>query len=273
MSGNFIDMTGWIMSEHGVPDSRWKVIARTEDYIDSNGNHKPQWFCECDCENHTRKNVLASNLRRGLSLSCGCLSSRTTIGSRVKKYNRFSEKMTDDYGEYYIIYSNPDEKFMGMIDARRIDDIKDYSWSVAKRGYFQANINGKIIKMHQLLFGEWYDHHDDNRLNNREYNMRQCTIQQNQMNRRRWRIGESGYRGVIKDKRRNKYVARLYKTFYNEDGTKTAKVFYGKERDSAEDAYLDYLKLAFEHQGEWSSVEEDYIKYGIASNREESKNI
>ena len=29
----FIDMTGWIMSEHGVPDSKIKVIKQTEDYI------------------------------------------------------------------------------------------------------------------------------------------------------------------------------------------------------------------------------------------------
>lgn len=27
------DMTGWIMSEHGVPDSKIKVIKQTEDYI------------------------------------------------------------------------------------------------------------------------------------------------------------------------------------------------------------------------------------------------
>ena len=35
--GKFIDMTGWVMKEHGIPDSRLTVIKRTEDYI------APKW--------------------------------------------------------------------------------------------------------------------------------------------------------------------------------------------------------------------------------------
>lgn len=27
------DMTGWVMAEHGVPDSRWTVVERAEDYV------------------------------------------------------------------------------------------------------------------------------------------------------------------------------------------------------------------------------------------------
>ena len=46
------DMTGWIMSEHGVPDSKIKVIKQTEDYIKKNGQHVAQWLCECMCEKH-----------------------------------------------------------------------------------------------------------------------------------------------------------------------------------------------------------------------------
>ena len=47
------DMTGWVMAEHGVPDSRWIVIEQAEDYITPSGHHVAQWLCECNCEKHT----------------------------------------------------------------------------------------------------------------------------------------------------------------------------------------------------------------------------
>lgn len=33
-----IDMTGWIMSEHGVPDSKLTVIKEVEPHITISGN-------------------------------------------------------------------------------------------------------------------------------------------------------------------------------------------------------------------------------------------
>lgn len=33
MAQHRIDMSGWIMSEHGVPDSRWKVISLADEKI------------------------------------------------------------------------------------------------------------------------------------------------------------------------------------------------------------------------------------------------
>lgn len=56
-----IDMTNWIMKEHGVPDSKWTVI----DYA---GNSK--WNCVCECGTH--KAVAGVTLRNGTSKSCGC---------------------------------------------------------------------------------------------------------------------------------------------------------------------------------------------------------
>ena len=64
--GNFIDMTGWKMSEHGVKDSHWTVIKRAEN--DKRGNTR--WLCECDCENKTKSIVLGYNIRNGKSLRC-----------------------------------------------------------------------------------------------------------------------------------------------------------------------------------------------------------
>ena len=40
----FIDMTGWIMKEHGVPNSRITVLKKnTEKY------HPVEWWCQCEC--------------------------------------------------------------------------------------------------------------------------------------------------------------------------------------------------------------------------------
>ena len=42
--GKFIDMSGWIMSEHGIPESRITVIDRAP----NQGKHTA-WNCLCNC--------------------------------------------------------------------------------------------------------------------------------------------------------------------------------------------------------------------------------
>lgn len=67
----FIDITGWIMREHGVPSSRITVLRRVEDYISPNGYVVAQWECQCDCG----KTFVSSgkSIRSGKTKSCGCL--------------------------------------------------------------------------------------------------------------------------------------------------------------------------------------------------------
>lgn len=38
--GRLIDMTGWVMREHGVPDSRITVLGRAPDSIKKDGKHE-----------------------------------------------------------------------------------------------------------------------------------------------------------------------------------------------------------------------------------------
>lgn len=65
--GKFIDMTGWIMKEHGVPDSRITVLNKnTEKY------HPVEWWCQCECGKIFSTRGTA--LRKGTTKSCGCLS-------------------------------------------------------------------------------------------------------------------------------------------------------------------------------------------------------
>lgn len=43
-----------------------------------------QWLCECSCDKHTIRYVDEQNLKKGLSLSCGCLTSEETSKRRYK---------------------------------------------------------------------------------------------------------------------------------------------------------------------------------------------
>lgn len=239
----------------GQQFGRLTVIERAEDHIKPNGQSIAMWKCQCSCKDKTIKIISGAHLRRGETLSCGCLQ-KENVSSAIKKYNDFSDVIKDEFGEYRLCYSNPDHQFVGRIDADNYDLVKQYSWYISN-GYFVTRIDNKIVSMHQLLFGIYCDHEDGDRLNNRSYNMRNATIQQNNMNVRNRCIGKSGYRGVTITKS-GKYRARLTQYI---DGKR--KTFVGPTRPTSEEAYIDYLKLAAKYQGEWASVAPDFVKYNI----------
>lgn len=63
--GKLIDMTGWIVKEHGVPNSRITVLQKnTEKY------HPVEWWCKCECGKIFSTRGTA--LRNGTTKSCGC---------------------------------------------------------------------------------------------------------------------------------------------------------------------------------------------------------
>jgi len=68
----FIDMTGWIMKEHGVPDSRITVLEK-----DINNKSKiTKWICKCECGNIFSAD--GAKIRNGWTRSCGCLQKEIT---------------------------------------------------------------------------------------------------------------------------------------------------------------------------------------------------
>lgn len=92
-----IDMTGWIMKEHGVPESRWTVIEEDIEYslIHATDGYRPYWKCQCECGNI--KSVLGKALRNGRSLSCGCLREE-----RIAEFNNI-EIIGNRYGKLVVI--------------------------------------------------------------------------------------------------------------------------------------------------------------------------
>lgn len=79
------DMTGWVMAEHGVPDSRWIVLERADDIVSPNGTIQAAYKCECNCERKTIQVVRATSLKHGYSKSCGCIKIERLQSEEHKK--------------------------------------------------------------------------------------------------------------------------------------------------------------------------------------------
>ena len=71
--GKFIDMTGWKMWEHGVPDSKLIVVGRADDKVYSNGRRVIRWHCKCKCGSSLDVVVTTRDLNIGHTKSCGCI--------------------------------------------------------------------------------------------------------------------------------------------------------------------------------------------------------
>lgn len=70
--GKKIDMTGWVMKEHGVPNSRLTVLYEDKEYkLTHLKAHNVHWYCLCECGE--KCTIDGTALRRGDTLSCGCL--------------------------------------------------------------------------------------------------------------------------------------------------------------------------------------------------------
>lgn len=192
------DMTGWIMSEHGVPGSRLKVIKQIEDHIYPSGVHTSQWLCECLCEKHNIISAIGKSIRSGNTKSCGCLEHETKCMSKNKKYNTY-----DLSGEYGIGYTSNGEEF--WFDKEDYDIIKDYCW-YTHHGYVEARYNNIIVYMHRLVMNVnddniEVDHRKHNKYDNRKSELRIATRTQNMQNNSLHVNNTSGVPGVIWHKR------------------------------------------------------------------------
>ena len=206
MMGKFIDMTGWVMKEHGIPDSRLTVIRRGEDYITPAGRAYICWVCTCECGSDNTITIDGRSLRYGLTKSCGCLNIKRIIEAN-KKYNQY-----DISGEFGVGWTtNTNREF--YFDLEDYDKIKDYCWceTTSSTGMqrISARINNKNTYMHVWLGFKNYDHIDRNEFNNRKSNLRQCTKEENARNAKLPKNNTSGIIGVHWSKKENKWISRI----------------------------------------------------------------
>lgn len=84
MSTNYEDIFGWNMWEHGVPDSRITVGNEIVEYIDNQGHKHKKYVCECNCDKHTRLELLRKDILSGHRKSCGCLKTEKNKSRRIQ---------------------------------------------------------------------------------------------------------------------------------------------------------------------------------------------
>ncbi len=113
-----------------------------------------------------------------------------------------------------LLIENKDEIYIVDYDFEDIELVNKYSWHITKgknncTDYVRSTINGKHISLHRLIMESMdpdfdrsfeIDHADRNGLNNRRYNLRLATSQQNKHNRANF--GKVEYVGVWKTKTR-----------------------------------------------------------------------
>ena len=129
-------------------------------------------------------------------------SQSTEIKKKIKntKIKQANDRIIryDDYVE--IILGNRSKYLVALIDLEDVDKVKDHKWRMLKNGYVSTQINKKIIYLHRLIMDcpedMNVDHINHNKLNNKKYNLRICTIQENNRNHRLHKSNTSGINGV-----------------------------------------------------------------------------
>lgn len=180
MMGKFKDLTGWIMKERGVPNSKLSVIKYSHKTKDS----RTYWVCLCECGKTTV--VRSDSLQSGRIVSCG----------------RCANKYMFDRDVAIGIDSN-NNRF--IIDINDYHKAKDYTWFMYNDGYF-SRINKKVVLLHRLITNcptdLVVDHINHDKSDNRMENLRVCTHRQNSLNKR--------CNGIRLDRRRGTWQAYVY---------------------------------------------------------------
>lgn len=87
-TGTKTDITGWVMSEHGIPQSKWKIIEFDHYVEGKNGKKREYWLAECTCEKHTRRVIERYGLLLGIYKNCGCTKKCNNLEG--KKFGRLT---------------------------------------------------------------------------------------------------------------------------------------------------------------------------------------
>ncbi len=114
------------------------TVIRPDKY--SPKSHGTRWLCKCDCGK--KKTVLASCLKRGLTISCGCFSSeqkskRTKthgFGNRDRLYRIWSNMKSRCYSQTDRNFKRYGARGIEICQEWRTDFLKFREWAIAN-GY------------------------------------------------------------------------------------------------------------------------------------------
>lgn len=212
-----IDMTGWIMKEHGVPNSKLTVLEYVSAQQINKTSKHTYWKCKCECGNICV--YRSQDLRKGIKIGCNKCTNHRQRKNTSQKQRKITPNKYDlssysfNYGICYL--PNGDQC---LFDLEDYDKIKNYRWYKHNRGYVCADLpndkNGKRrhILMHVLLMGKKtgldIDHINGIKTDNRKHNLRFITRSQNIFNKQSPH-GNNDITGVHFDKTRKKWMAYI----------------------------------------------------------------
>ena len=134
-----IDMTGWVMKEHGVPDSLLTVLYETR-----NAKNQLRWHCKCECGKEL--DVEGYHLRSGGTKSCGCLG---TLARQIENQKRgHIIQVRDTFGKLTVIAD------LGLREQKSRN--KKWRWSLCQCSCGSAPIevpNNELITNHKQSCG------------------------------------------------------------------------------------------------------------------------
>lgn len=244
----------------GITFGRLTVLRQADDYVLPCGKHHARWLCKCSCEEQKEVVVWGDSLKRGCTMSCGCLGRENRMQA-CKKYNEYRID-----GDVVIgLTSNTNQEF--YVDLKNFDKIKDYNWyeQLDGVGSLKTHIpkTNKIISMHQLLGFKNYDHIDRNELNNLESNLRPATCQENARNHSLLSNNTSGFTGVSWDSKNLKWRSYII--------VNKCQIHLGIYANK-QDAIVARLKAEAKYFKEFSPQRHLFEQYGIVIENKEDNN-
>lgn len=262
MFSTLIDMTGWIMSEHGVPDSRLTVLRRVEDHITSGGRHQVVWLCRCSCDEHKEIIVTGQGLRSGHIKSCGCLKREN--GIKRRKHNKYNINEENKTVEFFI-----ENESSFIVDLEDFNIVNEHYWRVDTNGYVYTKeyITAKTIRLHSLLCPYFVevDHIDQNKMNNRRSNFREVSRVENVRNRPLSKNNTSGFTGV--------YWSKKDQSWYSQITVNRNSIHLGYT-DTKEQAIVQRLKAELKYFGvEFAPQRHLFEQYGIITPHDGTEEI
>lgn len=167
----------------GKSFGRLLVLKRVEDKINASGRHIPQWLCECNCKEHSKKVVKHRDLIDGNCKSCGCIKKEI---QESQKDERIGEEKLNCQGcsmkiVEYNGYANIIVEFQDEYKTRIKSNYSTFTKGAIKNPYYpsvfgvgiignkhKSRINGLYTKEYRAwqnmlarCFTETYETYDD----------------------------------------------------------------------------------------------------------------
>lgn len=173
---------------------------------------------------------------------------------KIKERTKFDPNeihILDDYAIVDLYDSKNNLNGFAYIDLEDVDLIKEYKWRKDTQGYVATSVIGEDNKphrlsMHRLLLQpkshELIDHRNFDKSDNRKSNLRIVNKSQNEMHKLTRKNNSCGYRGIYKDKDRDKWIVEL-----TIDGKKVIRERFNTLEEAIkarEQAELKYFKFS-----------------------------